>query len=78
MDTVHKAALDLTKTDDTNYVFLSFVTTYLPRGVVGLVLGVIFTAAMSAISGEINSLATVSMIDIYRRHIIQPRRTAIT
>ena len=69
MDTVHKAALDLTKTDDTNYVFLSFVTTYLPRGVVGLVLGVIFTAAMSAISGEINSLATVSMIDIYRRHI---------
>src|SRR5262249_30406264 len=41
----------------------------LPVGVVGLIIGVIFTAAMSAISGEINSLATVTVIDIYRRHI---------
>ncbi len=54
--------------DDTNYIFLSFVMHYLPVGVVGLVIGVIFTAAMSAISGEINSLATVTVIDIYRRH----------
>jgi Na+/proline symporter len=54
---------------DTNYIFLSFVTHYLPVGVVGLVIGVIFTAAMSAISGEINSLATVTVIDIYRRHL---------
>jgi SSS family transporter len=54
--------------DDTNYIFLSFVTRYLPVGVVGLVIGVIFTAAMSAISGEINSLATVTVIDIYKRH----------
>jgi SSS family transporter len=54
--------------DDTNYIFLSFVTHYLPVGVVGLVIGVIFSAAMSAISGEINSLATVTVIDIYRRH----------
>ena len=34
----------------------------------GLILGVIFTAAMSASSGEINSLATVTMVDVYRRH----------
>jgi Na+/proline symporter len=54
---------------DTNYIFLSFVTRYLPVGVVGLAIGVIFTAAMSAISGEINSLATVTVIDIYRRHV---------
>jgi Na+/proline symporter len=58
---------------DTNYIFLSFVTHYLPRGVIGLVLGVIFTAAMSASSGEINSLATVTMIDVYRRHISKGR-----
>ena len=51
--------------DDTNYIFLSFVTRYLPRGLVGLILGVILTATMSASSGEINSLATVSMIDVY-------------
>jgi SSS family transporter len=56
---------------DTNYIFLTFVTRYLPAGVVGLVIAVIFAAAMSASSGEINSLATVSMIDIYKRHIRQ-------
>ena len=54
--------------NDTNYIFLGFVTRYLPVGVVGLAIGVIFTAAMSAISGEINSLATVTVIDIYKRH----------
>jgi SSS family transporter len=67
-DTAHKAATVVGKEQDTNYIFLSFVTHYLPRGAVGLVLAVIFTAAMSASSGEINSLATVSIIDVYRRH----------
>jgi SSS family transporter len=55
--------------NDTNYVFLSFVTHYLPVGVVGLVIGVIFSAAMSSISGEINSLATVTIVDVYRRFL---------
>ena len=54
--------------NDTNYIFLSFVTRYLPVGVVGLVIAVIFAAAMSSSSGEINSLATVTVIDIYKRH----------
>lgn len=54
---------------DTNYIFLSFVTRYLPTGIVGLVIAVILAAAMSSSSGEINSLATVSVVDIYRRHI---------
>jgi len=54
---------------DTNYIFLSFVTHYLPAGIVGLIIAVIFSAAMSSTSGEINSLATVTVIDIYRRHV---------
>jgi SSS family solute:Na+ symporter len=54
---------------DTNYIFLSFVTRYLPAGVVGLVIAVIFAATMSASSGEINSLATVAVIDIYKRYV---------
>jgi Na+/proline symporter len=58
---------------DTNYIFLSFVTRYLPAGIVGLVIAVIMAATMSASSGEINSLATVTVVDIYRRHF---RRTA--
>jgi Na+/proline symporter len=58
-----------TKYNDTNYIFLSFVTRYLPAGMVGLIIAVIFAAAMSSSSGEINSLASVTVIDIYRRHI---------
>lgn len=54
---------------DTNYIFLSFVTRYLPMGIVGLVIAVIFAATMSASSGEINSLATVSVVDIYKRYL---------
>jgi Na+/proline symporter len=53
---------------DTNYIFLSFVTRYLPAGIVGLLIAVILAATMSSSSGEINSLATVSVVDIYRRH----------
>ena len=55
--------------NDTNYVFLSFVTRYLPVGVIGLIIAVIFSAAMSSSSGEVNSLASVTVIDIYKRHI---------
>jgi len=70
LDAAHKAAERLVSRDfnDTNFIFLSFVTRYLPAGVVGLIIAVIFSAAMSSTSGEINSLATVSVIDIYRRH----------
>ena len=57
------------KYNDTNYVFLTFVTRHLPAGLVGIIIAVIFAAAMSSSSGEINSLATVSVIDIYKRHI---------
>jgi Na+/proline symporter len=69
LDGARADALKLSKENDTNYIFLTFVMRYLPAGVVGLVLAVIFTAAMSSISGEINSLATVSVIDIYKRHL---------
>jgi Na+/proline symporter len=55
--------------NDTNYIFLSFVTHYLPAGLVGLVIAVVFAATMSATSGEINSLATVTVVDIYRRYV---------
>jgi Na+/proline symporter len=61
------------KFDDTNYIFLSFVRLYLPVGLVGLVIGVIFSASMGSTSGEINSLATVSVVDIYRRFWVRNR-----
>lgn len=55
--------------NDTNYIFLTFVTKYLPAGLVGLLLAAIFGAAITTVSGELNSLATVSVIDIYRRFV---------
>jgi SSS family transporter len=55
--------------NDTNYVFPSFVTTYLPAGVVGLIIAAIFAAAMSSISAELSALSTATVIDFYRRHI---------
>jgi Na+/proline symporter len=70
LDTAHTAGEHLVSPgfNDTNFIFLSFVTRYLPAGLVGLIVAVIFSAAMSSTSGEINSLATVTVIDIYRRH----------
>ncbi len=58
-----------TKFNDTNYIFLLFVTRYMPAGVVGLIIAVVFVAATSSTAAEVNSLATVSVIDIYKRHI---------
>jgi Na+/proline symporter len=55
--------------NDTNYIFLTYITKFLPVGLVGLLIAVIFSAAMSSSSGEINSLATVSLIDVYRRYV---------
>ena len=55
--------------NDTNYIFPSYIVTYLPGGLAGLVIAVIFAAAMSTLSGEFNSLATASMVDFYQRFV---------
>jgi Na+/proline symporter len=55
------------KVKDTDYVFITFVTEYLPIGLVGLLLAVIFSAAMSSTASELNALATTTVVDLYRR-----------
>ena len=55
--------------DDVNYVFPTFVTTGLPVGLIGLIIAAIFAAAMSSAAGEMNALATSTVIDVYQRHI---------
>jgi len=55
---------------DVNYVFPTFITTRLPIGLVGLMIAAIFAAAMSASGGELNALATATIIDFYRRHLV--------
>jgi solute:Na+ symporter, SSS family len=54
--------------NDVNYVFPTFITTRMPIGLVGLMIAAIFAAAMSSIAAELNSLATATVIDFYRRH----------
>jgi Na+/proline symporter len=56
---------------DVNYVFPTFVTTRMPIGLVGLLIAAIFAAAMSASAGELNALATATIIDFYRRLFVK-------
>ncbi len=65
-----KADPDATLEDD-DYIFITFVTNFLPIGLIGLLLAVIFSAAMSSTSAELNALASTTTIDIYKRNIKQ-------
>jgi SSS family solute:Na+ symporter len=58
-------------TEDDDYIFITFVTNFLPIGLIGLLLAVIFSAAMSSTSAELNALASTTTIDIYKRNIKQ-------
>lgn len=57
------------ETRDTDYVFMRFVMDYLPPGIVGLLFAVIFSAAMSSSSSELNALGSTTTIDLYKRSI---------
>lgn len=61
------------ETNDTDYVFINFVTKHLPIGIIGLLIAVIFAASMSSTSSELNALATTSVMDIYRRLLVRNR-----
>ena len=67
-DLILRAAPDA-KVKDEDYVFISYVLGYLPVGVVGLLIAVIFSAAMSSSASELNALATTTVVDVYRRRI---------
>jgi SSS family solute:Na+ symporter len=59
----------LADTNDVNYIFLRFVTDYLPVGIIGLIIAVIFAASMSSTSSELNALASTFVVDIYKRSL---------
>ncbi|MCM2257658.1 MAG: sodium:solute symporter [Vicinamibacteria bacterium] len=60
---------DAKRYNDTNYIFPTYIVSKLPKGFAGLVIAVIFAAAMSTLAGEFNSLATATMIDFYKRFV---------
>ncbi|GJM30628.1 MAG: hypothetical protein DHS20C17_32630 [Cyclobacteriaceae bacterium] len=70
---VHEEVVDLiaasdpqAETKDADYIFIGFVTRYLPHGLIGLLIAVIFSAAMSSTSSELNALASTTIIDFYK------------
>ena len=63
---------------DTDYVFITFVLNFLPKGLVGLLLAVIISAAMSSTAGEVSALATTTYVDYYtvlKGESLHPKRT---
>jgi SSS family transporter len=64
-----KQANPMADTNDTNYIFLTFVTQYLPKGLVGLLIAIIFLAAMGATASGLTSLTSTTVIDFYTRFI---------
>jgi SSS family transporter len=62
-----KSALPGADSNDTNYIFLRFVVDYMPVGLVGLLIAIIFLAAWGSIAAALNSLASCTMIDFHMR-----------
>ena len=61
------SAIPNARTQDRDYIFLNFVLKNLPHGLIGLLLAVIFSAAMSSNASELNALASTTSVDIYKR-----------
>ncbi|NND11373.1 MAG: sodium:solute symporter, partial [Flavobacteriaceae bacterium] len=57
------------ETNDKDYVFIHFILNYLPKGLIGLLLAVILSAAMSSTASELNALASTTTIDLYKRNL---------
>jgi SSS family solute:Na+ symporter len=61
--------LDKIESNDKDYVFIHFILNNLPRGIIGLLLAVILSAAMSSTASELNALASTTAIDLYKRNV---------
>ena len=66
---VLKRALPNEDVNDTNYIFLRFVIDYLPKGLIGLLIAVIFLAAWGSIAAALNALASCTVVDIHKKFI---------
>ena len=71
-----KKADDTVETNDKDYVFIHFILNNLPRGLIGLLLAVILSAAMSSTASELNALASTTAIDLYKRNVKEEKSDA--
>ncbi len=69
--TLIKQADDSVETNDKDYVFIHFILNNLPKGLIGLLLAVILSAAMSSTASELNALGTITALDLYKRNKVQ-------
>ena len=69
LKTLYKNSAKDTQTNDRDYMFIRFILNNLPTGLIGLLLAVILSAAMSSTASEINALATITAIDLYGRNL---------
>ena len=65
---VSNNSINRIESNDKDYVFISFILNNLPKGLIGLLIAVILSAAMSSTASELNALATTSTIDLYNRN----------
>ena len=65
---VSNNSLNRIESNDKDYVFISFILNNLPQGLIGLLIAVILSAAMSSTASELNALATTTTIDLYNRN----------
>src|SRR5690606_38835217 len=68
-----KASGSKVETNDKDYVFIHFILNNLPRGLIGLLLAVILSAAMSSTASELNALGSTTTIDLYKRNVVGTR-----
>ena len=61
------------ETNDKDYVFIYFILNYLPKGIIGLLLAVILSAAMSSTASELNALSATTVVDLYKRNLKEPK-----
>ena len=71
--TVLQAALPGQDTNDNNYIFLRFVMDYLPTGLIGLIIAIIFLASWGSIAAALNSLAAVTVVDFHKKFFIKEK-----
>ena len=69
IDKIDETAIEKLESNDKDYVFIHFILNNLPRGLIGLLLAVILSAAMSSTASELNALASTTAMDLYKRNI---------
>ena len=76
IDKIDETAIEKLESNDKDYVFIHFILNNLPRGLIGLLLAVILSAAMSSTASELNALASTTAMDLYKRNIKEEKSDA--